>query len=105
MKTVAERLIWARTTGGLSQRRLCLLAGLSNRHVCSLESRPGKKGALLGHMRNGTASALARVLGVRVAWLAWGDGRPPAERTIRQAVRAAELAWSAANGIDHKEAS
>lgn len=105
MKSVAERLAWARTKGGLSQRRLGLLAGLSNRHVCSLESPPGRKGALQGHMHAETVQSLARVLGVRVAWLAFGEGRQPTVRTIKNAVRTAEEAWAAAHPENQKEAS
>lgn len=94
MKTVAERLVWARMVASvngrpLSQRRLSLLAGLSNRHVCSLES-----GVLQGHMRGDTVKRLARVLGVPRAWLTYGEGQP-SETQIRRSVAAAEARLAA----------
>jgi len=91
MVDVSERLVWARTVAGLSQRRLGLLAGLSTRHVCSFEDRK-----LLGHMRVDTADGLARVLGTSVSWIAYGDGRPPTEAEILAAVAAAERVLAAA---------
>lgn len=98
MKTVAERLTWARTVAEgvrpsgiprLSQRELSQLAGLSSRHVCSLEG-----GALQGHMRADTAQALARVLGVRVSWLAYGEGRAPTLRAVVAAVAKAKALFA-----------
>jgi transcriptional regulator with XRE-family HTH domain len=89
LRTVSERIRWARTISGLSQRKLSALAGLSNRHVCSLED-----GRLLGHLRADTAKALARVLGVRAAWLVYGasGGHRPKPMSIVAAVECALLA-------------
>lgn len=99
MKTVAERLAWARRIAGLSQRRLSSLAGLSTRHVCSLEG-----GELQGHMREDTAKALARVLGTSASWLAFGEGKRPTEDQIRAAAAAAVAAFGA-EGPKRRKAS
>lgn len=84
LETLAERLAWARNAGGLTQRKLGRLAGLATNHISLLES-----GRLRGS-RGKTAERIAKVLGVRVGWLAYGEGVQPSERRIRRGVAEAE---------------
>ncbi len=86
MILLADRLAWARRAAGLSQRRLSALAGLTGRHVCSLED-----GRLKGNLRATTAGALARVLGIRVGWLVFGEGVRPSAKRIAKAAAKFEL--------------
>lgn len=64
---LAERLIDARQHAGLSQADLAAAAGLSAQQVFRLERGDGH-GAKLG-----TVAALAAVLQVSPAWLAYGE--------------------------------
>jgi len=91
MKTLAERLRWARGKTGLSQRGLAKLAKLkSERHICQLETGERLNPELK------TLTAIADTLGLRVGWLASGEGDAPEETEIRAAVVAREAAKGAA---------
>jgi len=77
MRTLEERLDWARAEAGdgepLSRRQLCTLAGLTTRTVRTLR----------------TAAVFSVVLGVRPEWLVYGVGELPERARIRAAVREA----------------
>lgn len=75
-----ERLRRARTLGGLSQRELATLAGLSPSHVGLIEQ------GRVDDLGSGAASSLATVLGVSLDWLVRGLGRRPAAADITAAV-------------------
>ena len=70
MKTIGERLRWARERRGLNHAELDEVADLSCGHSAKIER---------GHREDpsaGTASKLARALGVDVAWLINGGKAP-----------------------------
>jgi transcriptional regulator with XRE-family HTH domain len=106
MKTLAERLSWARNKGGLTQRGLCRLAKLpSERHVGLIESGDLKE------PRRQTAKRLATALGVPIDWLSFGQGETPNAADIRDHVkgllsRPGELQPTAGNHLaDSKRAA
>lgn len=68
MKTLAERLVWARTRKQLSQDQLAKLAGVSQSTIGNLEA------GIRNSARKITSIALA--LEVSAAWLAEGLGAP-----------------------------
>lgn len=68
MKTLAERLTWARTKKGISQETLAKSAGISQGSIGHLES-----GLRLSSRKILT---IADVLGVDAAWLSEGKGHP-----------------------------
>ncbi|MBP2666958.1 MAG: peptidase [Firmicutes bacterium] len=68
MKTLAERLIWARTQKGLSQSELAKAAGVAQSTIGNLEA-----GIRLSSRK---IAAIASVLGVNALWLAEGKGDP-----------------------------
>lgn len=79
--TPGERLADLRDRSGLTTRELADLAGVSRGYVSHVERdrfQPGKK-----------AFGIARVLGCSFEWIVFGDGDPPTNRQIAQAVRAA----------------
>lgn len=85
MSTLESRLTWARNAaGGLSQAKLSELAELSSRLVGMIErgDRPNPELS--------TVQAIAKVLGVRVGWLASGEGPEPEPADVEAAVREAE---------------
>lgn len=85
MLTLESRLTWARgAAGGLSQAKLSELADLSSRLVGMIErgDRPNPELS--------TIQAIAKVLGVRVGWLASGEGPAPDPADVERAVRDAE---------------
>jgi transcriptional regulator with XRE-family HTH domain len=67
---VAERLAYARTTGGLSLRQIAEAAGVSRQTVLLIER--GHNEPLIS-----TVEALAVALGVSPGWLAFGEGEGP----------------------------
>lgn len=77
MKTLAERLAWARERRGLSRAALDEVADLSCGHSAKLErGRDGKR-----EMPSATTvSKLARALGVDADWLVNGGKRPQIAR-------------------------
>ena len=68
MRTTPERVAWLRDAAVLQKRSLSRLAGLDPSHVRLLENSTGDR---IGQR---TASALAHVLGVELAWLMLGVG-------------------------------
>jgi transcriptional regulator with XRE-family HTH domain len=73
MKTLAERLTWARNKRGLSRAALDALAELSCGHSAKLErARPGKRDLPSAE----TVGKLARALGIDVDWLINGGRKP-----------------------------
>lgn len=70
MKTLADRLRWAREKQGYSCAGLDEMADLSCGHTALIES--GKRESPSAE----TASKLAHALGVDVAWLIDGGARP-----------------------------
>ncbi len=73
MKTLAERLTWARNKRGLSRAALDKIADLSCGHSAKLElAKPGKRDRPSAI----TVSKLAKALGVDAEWLVSG-GRAP----------------------------
>lgn len=72
LATLPGRLRHARELRGLSTRALGAAAGLSTGTVHALEHAADGDGA-----RVGGVAALARVLDVPPAWLAFGVGAPP----------------------------
>ncbi len=68
MRTTPERVAWLRDAAALHKRSLSKLAGLNPSHVRLLENSTGDR---IGRR---TAEALARVLGVELAWLMLGIG-------------------------------
>lgn len=88
MRTLAERLSWAREQSGLSQRGLARAAGLpSERHIGFLESGERDNPELK------TLQAIACALGVTVGWLADGDQPEPKPEQVK---RASKRAFAAA---------
>ena len=78
MKTLAERLAWARERKGLSRAALDEVADLSCGHSAKLErAKPGKRDMPSA----ATVSKLARALGVDSEWLLNGGRRPQIART------------------------
>ena len=77
MKTIAERLLAARTAKKLTQAQLAVLAGLSQGTVGNIESG-GRAGI-------GSLAYMAEPLGVSFRWLADGvEPRYPVAITITQ---------------------
>lgn len=73
MKTLAERLAWARDKRGYSRAALDEVADLSCGHTAKLErAKPGKRDMPSAT----TVSKLARALGVDSEWLLNGGPRP-----------------------------
>ncbi len=73
MKTLAERLAWARNKRGLSRAALDEIADLSCGHSAKLErAKPGKRDMPSAS----TVSKLAKALGVNSEWLLNGGRRP-----------------------------
>ncbi len=85
LAVIAARLKRARTLGGLNQRELSTLAGLSLSYCWSVEAEkfPPRPPAL---------AALADVLGVPRAWLGGHGTGEPEEKAIRRAVKRAQTA-------------
>ncbi|MBB5443269.1 MULTISPECIES: helix-turn-helix domain-containing protein [unclassified Paraburkholderia] len=73
LKTLAERLAWARKRKKYSQQKLADLAGVSQAAIGNLES--GIRFASL------KMPVIASLLDVDALWLAEGKGTPPAELT------------------------
>lgn len=69
MKTLAERLTWARTKQGLMRNALDEKAGLSEGHVAAIERGDRENPSAA------TAGALATALGVDLEWLVNGGKR------------------------------
>jgi transcriptional regulator with XRE-family HTH domain len=77
---LAARLAWARGVSGLSAYALSRKAGLAKSHVSLIEARIRRK------IEMGTAQSIAAVLGIDWAWLLSGEGAPPTEAQIHQAI-------------------
>lgn len=77
---LAARLAWARSVAGLSAYALSVKAKLAKGHVLLIET----------HVRRNidvkTAQSIAAVLGISWAWLLSGEGDPPTEAQIQQAI-------------------
>jgi len=90
MRTLSERLAWAREQTGLSQRGLARAAGLqSERHIGFLESGERDNPELK------TLQAIAAALGATVGWLADGNLPAPNARHIKKTAQAALAAADA----------
>jgi transcriptional regulator with XRE-family HTH domain len=87
MRSITDRLKWARETAGLSQRRLAKVADLSEAVVRHLE------GGTTETIETKTALKLSGALGCSVGWLLAGEGDAPTEESLialRQEPGAAE---------------
>jgi transcriptional regulator with XRE-family HTH domain len=82
MKTMRERLQWARGVSGLSARGLAKRADIALRLVSLIEAGDRDNPELK------TVQRVADALGVPVGWLASGEGERPAAESIRAAVGA-----------------
>jgi len=82
LRTLGERVRWARDLAGISARRLDKLAKLSAGHARAIET--GRKQTV----EASTARKLASVLGVTLDWLLCGTGRRPTPESVRAAVAA-----------------
>jgi transcriptional regulator with XRE-family HTH domain len=81
MRTIAERLKWARSCTGLAQKPLGKLAGLqAERHVGVIEQ--GERTNFEFHV----IEKLAAVLGVTTDWLGSGIGKRPSAADIKSHV-------------------
>lgn len=79
LRTLPERLVWARETACLSQRGLARRAHLpSERHIGLIES--GERDNLTIE----TIKKIAEALGVTVGWLSNGEGEKPSEKKLRE---------------------
>ena len=74
LQTIGGRLIYARELRGWGGKPLSVAAGLSTNAVFHIESPPDT------NARCGSILALATVLDVDPAWLAWGRGEMPQRR-------------------------
>lgn len=83
MKTLAERLRWARGLTGLSARDLDRLAHLTPGHTNNIEAGRRKEPSAE------TVRSLARALGVSCDWLIDGNGMAPSEQQLRALARSA----------------
>lgn len=82
LKTLAERLVWARTRKDWTQPHLATVAGVSTSTVGMIET---------GQRQNkGSLPALAEALGVRHKWLLAGEGpvEPENIKTLDEALKA-----------------
>lgn len=90
MQTLGERLSWALSQTGLSQRGLARAAKLqSQRHIGLLSSGERDNPELK------TLQAIAGALGVSVGWLAEGEGQTPDPEHIKITALAAYAAAEA----------
>lgn len=80
MKTLAERVRWAREVAAVSARELADLSGCTAGHISMIET--GRRDNLTSE----AATGIARAFGVSLDWLINGDGKDPSERAIRAAV-------------------
>lgn len=88
--STAARLRHARTLAGdLQPGELSRLAGLAASHVAAIES------GARAQPQARTLVQIADVLGVDLAWLLQGAGRPPSRSGVRQSVAAARAAMAA----------
>jgi len=78
MKTVAERLRWAREKRGLSCAGLDEMSDLSCGHVAKIERGYGADGDGMPSMA--TVTKIARALDVTPQWLMFGGPRPQIAR-------------------------
>ena len=85
MKTLADRLRYARDAAGCPAVTLAALAGLASAHVGMIER--GERTRL----EYSTLSRIARVLGVSAEWLGEGIGPEPTPDAVRAAVEASRL--------------
>lgn len=89
LSTFGDRLRWARTISGASQRELDRLIGTAEGHTGTIEARKAPVA------QTDTIARYADALGVSRSWLAWGEGKAPTERRLRAAIEAARLAYAA----------
>jgi transcriptional regulator with XRE-family HTH domain len=90
---VGQRIQGLRERTGLSARAVSKLAGLrSETHLSAIESR-------LDNLEVATLSALARVFGTTIDYLANGVGAPPSDRALKSAIAEAQAAYAAAHPL------
>lgn len=77
MKTLAERLRWAREASGLTARRLDKMAELTAGHTTAIEAGRRIDPSV------STVASLATALAVPLDWLATGDGPIPSVKRLR----------------------
>jgi transcriptional regulator with XRE-family HTH domain len=80
LKTIGDRLAFARTKGGISARELDRLAGKTEGHASLIEARRA------ADVLASNVAAYASVLGVTVEWLLTGEGDEPTEESVTAAV-------------------
>ena len=80
---LAARVRWARERSGLSAEALSLKAGLAKSHVRLIERGTRRRIDIV------TAQKIASALGIAWAWLLSGEGEPPTEAQIQQAIAGA----------------
>lgn len=71
LHTFGDRVRWARTTAGITQRELDRRAGYSGGFTGIIEARAGAA------PQTSTVERYARALGVGASWLAFGEGAAP----------------------------
>lgn len=76
MKSLAERLAWARNNQNLSQAALAKLSGVAQSSIGNLESGIRFSSKRIAH--------IAAALGVNMLWLAEGVGSPESTQEFRQ---------------------
>ena len=84
--TVADRIWQLRDMAGLSASDVDDLVGLARNHTQQIESETIKG------VRTDTATRIAAVFGVDIAWLLTGAGRRPSKESVDKAVAAARRA-------------
>jgi len=77
---IADRLKELRSIGGVTRHEASRLAGLSERHCDVIERRRND------HLNLVTVTALAKVFGCTVGYLAAGEGEPPEPANVKRAV-------------------
>lgn len=78
MQTIRERLLWARTTAGLTTRELATAAGVAEGYPSAVERGRVKTPSI------GALQKLSGALGVSFDWLCWGRGKDPSEATLKR---------------------
>lgn len=88
MKTMGERIKWARKQADLSQEQLGKAAGVSKGAVSLWESSQTK------NLKNTNLYAVAAATGVRAEWLVSGKGQVQEEKEVNGSVEAQRIAAS-----------
>lgn len=91
--TVGERIAYARFLSGESARELDSLMGVTQGRGADIESGRRKTVSL------DVAGEYSSLLGVRLEWLATGEGAPPERDDVREALKRARAFLSGATSL------